>query len=89
MDLWLPRGRKGHGILRELGMDMNTLLYLKWIARTSWIAHGTLLHGMWQPGWEGGVGENRYMYIYIYTGVLQCDVRCAGSGAKFSLLLFS
>ena len=54
----MPRGRKGHVILRELGMDMNTLLYLKWIARTSWIAHGTLLNVMWQPGWEGGLGEN-------------------------------
>ena len=65
MDLWLPRGRRGHGILREFGMDMNTLLYLKWITRTYWIAHGTLLNVMWRPGWKGGLGENRYMYMYL------------------------
>ena len=27
-------------------------------------AHGTLLSVMWQPGWEGSLGENRYMYMY-------------------------
>ena len=26
--------------------------------------HGTLLNVMWQPGWEGSLGENRYMYMY-------------------------
>ena len=25
------------------------------------IAHGTLLNVMWQPGWEGSLGENTYM----------------------------
>ena len=29
------------------------------------IAQGTLLSGMWQPGWEGSLGENRYMHIYM------------------------
>ena len=23
-----------------------------------------LLNVMWQPGWEGSLGENGYMYIY-------------------------
>ena len=57
-------GYRGKGeILREFGMDMNTLLYLKWITRTYWIAHGTLLNVMWQPGWERDLGENKYMSI--------------------------
>ena len=25
---------------------------------------GTLLNVMWQPGWEGSLGENGYMYMY-------------------------
>ena len=25
----------------------------------------TLLDVMWQPGWEGSLGENGYMYMYI------------------------
>ena len=28
------------------------------------IVHGTLLSVMWQPGWEGSLGENGYMYVY-------------------------
>ena len=26
--------------------------------------HGTLLNVMWQPRWEGSLGENGYMYMY-------------------------
>jgi len=29
--LWLPGGRLGEGIIRKFGMDIYTLLYLKWI----------------------------------------------------------
>ena len=55
----------GGGIVREFGMDMDTLLYLKWITNTVlFIAQGTLLNVMWQPEWEKGLGENRYMYMY-------------------------
>ena len=42
-----------------------TLVYLKW--RTSkdlLIAQGTLLNVMWQLGWERGLGENGYIYMY-------------------------
>ena len=28
------------------------------------IAQGTLLNVMWQPGWEGSLGENGYMYTF-------------------------
>ena len=28
------------------------------------IAQGTLLNVMWQPGWEGSLGENGYMCMY-------------------------
>ena len=47
-------------------MDMYTQLYLQWITnRTSCIAHGTLLSVTWQPGWEGSLGENGYLYMYM------------------------
>ena len=32
---------------------------------TSCIAQGTLLSVMWQPGWEGNLGENGYMYVCV------------------------
>ena len=38
---------------------MYTLLYLKW---TYCMAHGTLFNVMWQPGWEGHLEQNAYMY---------------------------
>ena len=28
------------------------------------LAQGTLLNVMWQPGWEEGLEENGYMYVY-------------------------
>ena len=40
-----------------------TLPYLKWIInKYLLITQGTLLSIMWQPGWEGSLGENGYMY---------------------------
>ena len=35
MDLWLQEGWLGVGIVKECGMDMYTLLYLKWITTTT------------------------------------------------------
>ena len=51
---------RGEGILREFGVDMYTLLCLKWRTNKDllYIAQGTLLNVMWQPGWERGLGEN-------------------------------
>ena len=41
------------------------LLYLNGEpTRTRCIAYGTLLIARWQPGWEGSLGENEYMYMY-------------------------
>ena len=57
-------GRR-EGIVREFEMDMYTQLYLKWIPiRNYYTAHGTLFNVMWQPGWEGSLGENGYVYVY-------------------------
>ena len=51
-------------MVREFGMDMYTLLYLKWITTTtSGTAHGSLLNVMWQPRWKGSLGKNGCMYM--------------------------
>ena len=45
-------------MVREFGMVMYTMLYLQQITtRTYYIAQGTLLSVMWQPGWEGVWGR--------------------------------
>ena len=49
------------GIVREFGMSIYTLLYLKWrINRDLLYSTKTLLNVMWQPGWKGSLGENGY-----------------------------
>ena len=49
------------GIVREFGMGMYTLLYLKWrINRDLLYSTKTLFNVMWQPGWKGSLGENGY-----------------------------
>ena len=59
----VARGKDG--VVREFGIDRNTLLYLKWITTMSYCtAQATLLNVMWQPGWEGSLGENGSMYMY-------------------------
>jgi len=66
--LWigLKEQIKTEGIVRECGMDMYPLLYLKWIInRTYCTAHGTLLNVKWQPGWERNLGENGYTALLI------------------------
>ena len=65
MNLWLPEGQD------RLGKVMYTPLYLKWITnKTYCIARETLLNVMWQSGWEGGLGENGYMYMYGWAPLL-------------------
>ena len=55
----------GEGIVRELGVDMYILLYLKWITNKNLLrAKGTLLNVMQWPRWDGSLGENGYMYMY-------------------------
>jgi len=56
----------GEGVVREFGIDMYTLLYLTRVTNklTYSIAQGTLLNVIWQAGWEGGLEENGYMYMY-------------------------
>ena len=50
----------GERIVREFGTDRYTLLYFKWITNKDCTAHGTPQNVMWQPGWEGSLGENGY-----------------------------
>ena len=63
----MDASREGYGeeIVREFGMDIYTLLYLKWINSKD-LLYSTLnsVQIMWQPGWEGSLGENGYMSMY-------------------------
>ena len=51
---------EGRGIVRELGMNVYTLLYFKWITSKDLLYNTeNLLSVTRQPGWKGNLGENR------------------------------
>ena len=57
--------RCGEGIVKKFGIDVYTLLYLKWITNKD------LLYSTWNSAqcyaaaWmRGDLGENRYMYTH-------------------------
>ena len=56
MNLGLPGGRTGEEIVREFGMDMYTLLYLKWITKNC------LLYNTGNS--PQCLRENGYMFMY-------------------------
>ena len=53
------------GTVREFGMDMFILIYLKWITnKDPRYSIGNSAQCYVQPGCEGSLGENGYMCIY-------------------------
>ena len=58
-------GRMEEGIFRELGMDMYTLLYLKWITNKDLLYSTGNSVQCYVAAWmEGELEENGYMYMY-------------------------
>ena len=63
-ELRLPEGRMGEGIVRGFGMDMYTVLYLKWITNKG------LLYSIWNSAqcyaaWMGGVSGGEWIHVYV------------------------
>ena len=68
MNLWLPGERIGEGIVREFGMDMYTLLYLKWITNKDVLCSTGNSAQCYVAAWMGG--ENGYMCMYGWVTLL-------------------
>ena len=47
------------------GHEHNPIFKNEQATRTYFIAHGILLSVMWQPGWDGVLGENEYVCMYF------------------------
>ena len=66
--MWGKGGGKRQGVwdgqVYTAIFKMITIKELPYSTWTYCIAQDTLLHIMWQPGWEGGLEENGYMYMY-------------------------
>ena len=64
---------------REFGINMYPLLYLKEITNKDQLySTGTLPNVMRQPGWEGSLGENGYMCVWLspFAVHLKLPQRC-------------
>ena len=63
MNLWLLEGWDSKGVWE--GQVHTTTFKMYNLQRPILcIVHGTLLNIMWQPGWEGSLGENGYIRKY-------------------------
>ena len=59
---------RGEGIVRRFGIDMYTLLYLKWVINKDLLySTETLLNIMQQP--KGGKNLKKSRYRYMYNGI--------------------
>ena len=48
----------GRETVKKFGISMYTLLYLKWTTNKDlWYSTWALLNSMWQPAYEGSLGE--------------------------------
>ena len=64
MNFWLAMGENGESD-REFGIDMYTLLYLKWVANKVLLYSTGNSAQYYVAAWMGGeFGESGYMYIY-------------------------
>ena len=63
---WGCRGEEwGDDVVRELGMDMYTLLYLKWITNKELLNSTGSSAQYYVTAWMGGeFGENGYKYMH-------------------------
>ena len=73
MFLWLPGDGCGEGIVRESGMHVYTLLYLKYL---KWIINKDLLYSTWNSAqchvaaWIGGEFEGERILVYGLVSAL-------------------
>ena len=78
MNLWLP----GEGIVMESGMDMYTLLYLKWITNKDLLYSTGNSAQCYVAAWIGGEFEAEWIHVYLW---LSPSVVCL----KLSLHVYS
>ena len=58
-------GRVGGRIVRELGMDLSTLLYLKWITNKDLLQSTGNSAQYCVAAWMGGGFGGEWMYVYL------------------------
>ena len=68
MNLWLPGGRLGGGLVREFGMDMRTLLYLRWMTNNKDLLYSSGESAQcFVAAYMGGEFGRECGYTYVYV----------------------
>ena len=71
MDLRLPGERmEGKGIVTEFGMDMYTLLYLKWITNKDLLYSTGNSAQCYVATWMGGEFGRELIHVYVWLNLL-------------------
>ena len=56
----------GEGIVREFGIDMYTLLYLKWITNKDLLYSTGNSAQCYVATWMGGEGRGEWIHVYVW-----------------------
>ena len=56
----------GEGIVKEYGMDMYTLLYLKWITNKDLLYSTGNSAQCYVAAWMGGEFEGEWIHVYVW-----------------------
>jgi len=66
ISLWSLGGRMGEGIVREFGMDMDTLLYLTWRTSKDLLDRTGSSAQCHVAAWVGGQFAGEWMHVYVW-----------------------
>jgi len=89
MNLWLPGERIGEGIVREFGMDMYTLLYLKWITHKDILYSTGNSAQCYVAAWMGGESGGERIHVYVWQGPFAVQVLVPPETITMSLIGYS
>ena len=63
----------GEGIVKELGMDMSTLLYFKWITYKDLLFNTRNSAQCYVAAWMGGEFRGEWIHVYVMAESLYCS----------------
>ena len=76
MSLWLLGEGREEGIVRELGMDMYTMLYLKWITNKVLLYRTRNCAQCYVTSWMRGEFGGEWIHVWLSPFVLHLAQRC-------------
>ena len=65
----------GEGIFREFGMDMDTLLHLKWITNKDLLYSTGNSAQCYVAAWMGGESGGEWIHVYVWLRALAVHVK--------------